>query len=283
LPGDFGCWRAHMNIYQNMVQNHIQSALILEDDVDWDILLRYQMLELARGTRNLRNPTLPMQSPYGDKWDLLTLGHIGVQNWLNRPQKYWVIENDPTVIAEPRRTWSRKPNLSPLALGGNHTRIVMEVRKLSATTAYAISLRAAATLLYDQALLPNAQAIDVAISTLCHTELYTELFCLGVYPMLFGRYRAIGSKAKDSDRRTLSNEAKNGAGGYQSKDERREAESEFTVFPVSLNIGRLLKGNNSIAANDPQSDLRKEISLDNVEFPKGKEVVVSPHEYTAPG
>jgi GR25 family glycosyltransferase involved in LPS biosynthesis len=35
--GQIGCWRAHMNIWREMIRTGISSALILEDDVDWDV------------------------------------------------------------------------------------------------------------------------------------------------------------------------------------------------------------------------------------------------------
>lgn len=262
-----------------MLQHNIQSALVLEDDVDWDVLLRAQMLDFARGVRALQNATLPLQSPYGDDWDLLALGHTGANNKPNKIQKYWITEHDPTVIAESRRTWGRKPDLSTAKLGGNHTRLVMEMSKFTATTAYAVSLRGAARILYDQALLPNANAIDMAMLALCRKDPYGSAFCFGSYPMIFGRYRAIGPQSKDSDRRTMSNEAKNGSGGFQDNADRLEAESEFTVFPVSLNIGRLMRNEWVIPAVDTETDLLKEVDLRTFRFPEGKEVVVFPEDY----
>ncbi|KAJ4356777.1 uncharacterized protein N0V89_004813 [Didymosphaeria variabile] len=277
--GDYGCWRAHMNVYQHMLQHNIQSALVLEDDVDWDVLLRAQMLDFARGVRALQNATPPFHSPYGANWDLLALGHTGANNKPNKVQNYWVTENDPTVISESRRTWGRKPDLSIEKLAGEHTRIVMEMSKFTATTAYGVSLRGAARLLYDQALLPNANAIDMAMLALCRKDPYGSPFCFGSYPMIFGRYRAIGAQDKDSDRRTMSNEVQSGSGGYQDSADRLEPESEFTVFPVSLNIGRLMRNEWMLPAVDPESDLVKEIDLRTFRFPKGKEVIVNPEEY----
>ena len=277
--GDYGVWRAHLNVYQHMVQNRIQTALILEDDADWDVLLRHQMVEFARGTRAIRNATLPMRSPYGDSWDLLALGHIGVNNKPNRNQKYWVTPDDPTVIAESRRTWSRKPDLSTPKLGGDHTRVVLEVSKFTGAAAYGLSLRGAATLLYDQTMLPNAQAIDVAMLALCRHDPYDTPFCLGTYPMIFGRYRAIGPVSKDSDRRTSSNDVDPGTGGFQSGEERLQPESEFTVFSTSLNIGKLMKGDQVLPACEPKVDLQEEVDLEQVVFPKGHVVEVVPEEY----
>ena len=129
-------------------------------------------------------------------------------------------------------------------------------------------------------MLPNAQAIDVAMLALCrHDEAWNEPFCLGAYPMIFGRYRAIGPQDKDSDRRASSNEDKPGSGGFQDTAQRTEAESEFTVFPVSLNVGRLLKGETKFRSNDPARDLMKEVDLSTFEFPRGEVVSVEPEEY----
>lgn len=92
-----------------MVEENISSALILEDDADWDVRLKQQLMDIAEGTRLLLGmakqeplfqannlptggdhtamsdaasvPSQPLQrpphSPYGDDWDLLWLGHCG--------------------------------------------------------------------------------------------------------------------------------------------------------------------------------------------------------------
>jgi len=146
-----------------MVRDRIQSALVLEDDADWDVLIKAQMTEFARGTRHLQKAQLPLHSPYGDNWDLLTVGHIGTNNFPNKDQDYWLVKDDPTVIHPIRRKWSRKPDLSAPQLGGNHTRVIHAVSKFAATHAYAVSLRGAARLLYDQTMLPHAQAIDMGM------------------------------------------------------------------------------------------------------------------------
>ncbi|KAF2203090.1 hypothetical protein GQ43DRAFT_439153 [Delitschia confertaspora ATCC 74209] len=237
------------------------------------------MTEFARGTRHLQNATLPLHSPYGDNWDLLTIGHNGVNNKPHREQKYWVTQNDPTVIAPSRRNWSRMPDLSAPALGGDHTRVVHEVGKMTATQAYAISLRGAARLLYDQSMAPHAQAIDMAMLQLCRRDVWGPTpFCLGAYPMLFGRFRAAGPMDKDSDRRVLTEEVTPGAGRVRNAT-RMNHESEFTVFPISLNIEKLLKNDPIIPAQVPDSDLLKEVDLREFVLPRGRPVFVRPDEY----
>jgi hypothetical protein len=267
----------------SMVQNRIQSALIIEDDADWDVLLKPQMLSFARGVRAIQNSVLPLHSPYGDSWNLLTLGHMGVNNKPFKEQKYYVTHNDPTVLAEPRRAIGRKPDLSPEKLQGNYTRIVMEVNKLTATAAYGISLRGAARMLYDQSIVPDAQAIDLAISVMCrHDEIYNEPFCLGVYPMIFGLFRGIGSIDKDSDRRpeggTPDVSARADATPLN-RNMRKVPESKLTVFPVSLNIEKLLRQETKFKAVDPTQDMMEEIDVNTFQYPRGEVVTIQPEEF----
>lgn len=89
-----------------MVEENIPSALILEDDADWDVRLKDQLVAISRGTRLLLDrahkedaftanlpPAQRRQldddafshssssssslSPYGHGWDILWLGHCG--------------------------------------------------------------------------------------------------------------------------------------------------------------------------------------------------------------
>lgn len=263
-----------------MVQNQIQSALIIEDDADWDVLLKSQMLSFARGVRAIQDSTLPLHSPYGDSWNLLTLGHLGVNNKPHKSTKYYVTHDDPTVIPESRRIIRRKPDLSAEKLKGNHTRVIMEVNKLTGTGAYALSLRGAARLLYDQSLLPNAQSIDVAIQELCrHDGVWPEPFCLGAYPTIFGLYRAIGALDRDSDRKVEDSKDESGYSGQRGKLMRKKGESKFTVYPVSLNLRGLLQQENKFQAVDPTQDMMAEMDISTFEFPVGEAVTVEPEEF----
>ncbi|EGO54786.1 hypothetical protein NEUTE1DRAFT_118315 [Neurospora tetrasperma FGSC 2508] len=102
LRGNKGSWRAHMNVLNTIIDHNLTSALILEDDADWDIRLKSQLQVFARAaqpfTVNTHQaatvtdpdkiinvpitsiPSLPNQassSPYGNNWDALWLGHCG--------------------------------------------------------------------------------------------------------------------------------------------------------------------------------------------------------------
>lgn len=97
-----------------MVRRNLSSALILEDDADWDVRLRNQLQDFALSSRTLTQPlarseqgryadvtyphpsdtspssveditfdsrprtVVPVTSPYGDEWDVLWLGHCGM-------------------------------------------------------------------------------------------------------------------------------------------------------------------------------------------------------------
>lgn len=93
------------------MEQNLTSALIFEDDVDWDIRIKKQLYDFSKGSRVLVQPLdkhgvsyadttfpqpqdpdyqpqailsdrlprtqEPLVSPYGDNWDLLWLGHCG--------------------------------------------------------------------------------------------------------------------------------------------------------------------------------------------------------------
>jgi hypothetical protein len=89
----------------SIVHENITSALILEDDADWDVRLKMQLQVFARAAaaytqprdgqtlaeqyRNLQQPEVPVSQlprsatnhrgpyPYGTGWDVLWLGHCG--------------------------------------------------------------------------------------------------------------------------------------------------------------------------------------------------------------
>ena len=108
-----------------IVSENISSALILEDDVDWDLRIRQQLQDFALATRALIQPgqgsegrthfnvtiptgrsegatrlvmlmhgnlpitITPSVSPYGDNWDVLHLGHCGTRSPALNVPKEW--------------------------------------------------------------------------------------------------------------------------------------------------------------------------------------------------
>ncbi|KAI3247015.1 CAZyme family GT25 [Penicillium roqueforti] len=75
-PGQARCWLGHLNIWRQMLLQKWSTALIMEDDADWDITIKQQLLRVAPLIQEVTGAT-DWSSPYGNSWDLLWLGHCG--------------------------------------------------------------------------------------------------------------------------------------------------------------------------------------------------------------
>ncbi|KAF9639324.1 hypothetical protein BFW01_g11130 [Lasiodiplodia theobromae] len=75
-------WLSHHHVLQWFLHSELETALILEDDVDWDIRLR--TLQIPHAAAAVRDLLQPATTYYGDlgSWDLLWIGHCG--DWFNK-------------------------------------------------------------------------------------------------------------------------------------------------------------------------------------------------------
>ena len=71
-PAQLGCWRAHANLWSRMLTEGISTALIVEDDADWDVNVHDSfalMSQHLRGSNVLRGRDLTEyereSTPYG--------------------------------------------------------------------------------------------------------------------------------------------------------------------------------------------------------------------------
>lgn len=95
--------------YSSIVEEGIGSGIILEDNADWDVNIKTQLQSFALAVRALQGTTNTKTfSPYGDDWDILWLGHCGLECKTDLP--YYQSANDPTV-PEPRHflPYGREP------------------------------------------------------------------------------------------------------------------------------------------------------------------------------
>ncbi|KAI0019969.1 glycosyltransferase family 25 protein [Xylariomycetidae sp. FL0641] len=177
--GARGSRRSHGSALRAMVEQRLPSALVLEDDVDWDVRLRGQLAAFAAGTRTWLAQQQQQPSPaprrslaadfapplggdefrgpataspgvvYGDGWDVLWLGHCGA----DLPPS-----PEPPVVALARRDASvpapRHLKAHPFARADAlarayppHTRVVHAARGNACSLAYAVSQRGARKLL----------------------------------------------------------------------------------------------------------------------------------------
>ncbi|THZ16366.1 hypothetical protein D6C91_06388 [Aureobasidium pullulans] len=236
--GQVGCWRAEMNIIQEMVASNIQSAMIFEDDADWDVGLRAQMAELARGARWLSGKETEdshPRSPYGDDWDLLWVGHCSTRP-RSGDNRRWVIPKDPTVTPPDHRREFEKPSMEKWETGpnaDNQTRLVFVPEWGSCTAAYALSLRGAQKMLYRQSLMPFNNPIDDGMGHMCGGGVAEGIpfNCIAPFPAIVGVSRPAGGANRASDIEDRP----------QDDNVDISSHSEGLVFPVRQNIDRLLR------------------------------------------
>lgn len=225
-----GCWRGHMNFARHIVQNGLSSALIIEDDSDWDTHLKQQLELFAQGSQFVTNSQKNVpKSPYGDDWDLLWLGHcaIGIAE-KDKCSRRFVIENDPTVPHVSRRVnYQGVPNMNDEGYD-NSTRIVFHADQGCCMYSYALSARGARKVLYHESTTNKLDPIDFALSDMCKAE--GGLKCIGTFPQLFSSHRTAGATWKDSD---MSSEWKD--------TERKKADTPNIVYSLKLNTQKLLE------------------------------------------
>lgn len=253
-PSVIGCWRAHLNVLQKIVRDRVSTAFIFEDDADWDVALKYQLVQFARGSRYiLRHPgDQTPWSPYGDDWDLLWLGHCGT--WVHPDDKlrYFVIPEDPTVEPPQHRQNVDMPDMSHWESGpngDNRTRIVFKSEGGVCTAGYAISQRGARKVLYWMSMQPFNSQYDWGLAGLCKNRQY-DFNCVGVFPQLVGVSRPTANTSKWSDI------------GYGDEETRgvEEANSQHLVYSTRLNMKNLLDGRtvfgSQYAADSPPMDIK---------------------------
>jgi hypothetical protein len=222
---------------RSIVEQNITSALVMEDDIDWDIRIKSQMRDFARASRLLVQPLAhttdqyldlshpqptkdqqytdfnvnehttsdPVDSPYGDlsRWNLLWLGHCGCRfpraSDLNVPIGRAVIPDDQTV-PEHQHLDMEYGNDELLRQYPAHTRVVSRARVNTCSLAYGISQPGARRFLYELGIHMMSDTNDMMFRYVCDGVDGRCLgTCLAVQPQFFQHHRPIGLKAGFSD------------------------------------------------------------------------------------
>ncbi|GKZ55937.1 hypothetical protein AnigIFM49718_001106 [Aspergillus niger] len=259
LAGEIGSWRAHLNAMQRIVSERISSALILEDDVDWDVTLKNQLQEFALGTLALQAESHPKTTPYGDEWDILWLGHCGTKCQKNIP--FYIFKNDPTsipVYGLPQY-WAG-PAVHELVDNIKHNRIICKTSLAVCSSAYAVSFNAAQKILAALSVLPDDESMppgqsvvyDVMLGRLCENG---YLRCISSHPSLFGNWKGAGLPSKASDIQYKYD-------GPREQKTFEGASFQGLVYSTMYNLGTLLDGERVVVSNvndvmKPKLDLKK--------------------------
>ncbi|RVX73037.1 hypothetical protein B0A52_02163 [Exophiala mesophila] len=225
--GALGCWRAHMNALEHIVRHRIQTALIMEDDADWDVSLKDQLLEFATGTRALQHlsPNSPSPSAYGSEWDFLWLGHCRVGS-TDDDQEFWVIDDDSTSPPVKHR-WAGWTNRHfPDEVRRDGTRVILNAAGGARKILASVSMGSVDS------------PVDASLSEMCRGKLGNPLRCYAPYPPLLASHRAAGPQFRDSDLN-------------EKGDKWHKAYTWDIVYSTVLNIPRLVKGLATVKAQWP--------------------------------
>jgi hypothetical protein len=207
------------------VDQDLSTALIMEDDVDWDIRVKSQLYEfagavnllaqpLAHGNSEYADPTelfpgqnlstvLSKHSPYGDNWDVLWLGHCGARFPSKEqdpalPRRRALI-NDPTAPSQ-QHIFVGFGSDEILRKYPNHTRAISHTAENVCTLAYAVSQRAARQILFDVGLRALENPFDIMLRNYCDGLGGRKVRnCYTAQPSYMAHHRAAGKASKSSD------------------------------------------------------------------------------------
>lgn len=210
------------------MEDGLESALIIEDDADWDTHLKSQLPMIATGAGTFFQPSNNTpRSPYGDDWDLLWLGHCGerfpeevLDDFKDRPldeiekiSRKYTMKNDRTVPPPQFVTGNQDYINHP------YERWVHVTGSPLCTFAYALSQRGARKVLYELSVNHLEGPIDEMLAKFCRLSIPGAvgladhpinggfgINCLTVTPPIIYHHRAKGRKASHSDINNWSDE-----------------------------------------------------------------------------
>ncbi|KAK9368147.1 hypothetical protein V1509DRAFT_624393 [Lipomyces kononenkoae] len=206
-PSVLGCFRAHANAWQYLLQTGMDTLLIFEDDLDWDPNIKATMETLSLQMQNSKirqNPQSDYErknAPYGLDWDVL---YVGSYKHGGNPELKDVVQtwDDPHV---PGLKGVRGPAhiLNALRMAGLNDSEIGKKRMLAPSytteknTAYAITRQGAARLLFLLSYIGDLKAGDVDQDM---TRLFIEGRLKGytLTPPAFTQFKVGGSKDSDN-------------------------------------------------------------------------------------
>ncbi|PKY01789.1 hypothetical protein P168DRAFT_258616 [Aspergillus campestris IBT 28561] len=236
---EYAARRAHVNALQHIVDEGISSAIIMEDDSDWDVTIKTQLQSVAIALQALQGTSAAATtSPYGDDWDILWLGHCGI-NWRSN-SSYFAASHDPTVT--PTHHFTPVFRESPPINRTEDTRLVFEAEDGVCSYLYAVSNSAAKKMLSALSVSPTGMKedfdsggqLDITLGRMCRANF---LKCYAPFPSLTGRLMT-SSDIKDSDESAEQGREKS----------RTPPGSANVVYSTLLNINRILDGESSVHA-----------------------------------
>ena len=183
----------------------------------------------------------PLFSPYGDGWDVLWLGHCGVnfpnteladaaQKSKNLPKGRVVHLNDETV-PEPKYLKMLAEYEDPVKIYPPHSRIVHHAMGSICSLAYAVTQASARQILYDMGIKSFEAPFDLMLRDYCQGSGVRSYHpCLTVQPQLFNHHRPAGNMSSYSD---ISDHG---------TEYREKPSTDFIRWSARMNLERYLSG-----------------------------------------
>jgi hypothetical protein len=234
----------------------------MEDDADWDVNLKSQLTEFARGVGALTgDQSVSKDAPYGTNWDLLWIGGCASGPSANETE-FYVVPEDPTVPPVHRRgTWGGPPDPWALKFLVDSTRFVYRADMGCCLYGYAVSYNGARRILGSLSVDHLEAPVDNAMSDLCAgAQGYPRIDCLAPFPNLIGTYRQAGSSTRDSDIENTDNAYLHGAEAWN------------LVYSARMNLLRVLAGAPTVLSQWKDDDVpwsSPELDLSTFEYPRG--------------
>lgn len=173
-------WLGHLDLLKFVIQNNWGSALILEDDMDWDVNIRKQTPGIAKAVLELTKAKKHTTAPYGSQWDIMWLGHCSDPPPNENEGKIVFFGDNTTAPIDKYR--GLNPHVKDVVKDGQ--RAVHYSVNPVCTFAYAVSHQGARTLL-AHASLGRGGAFDLMLMHACQDKVVK---CISVNPEVFDPY-----------------------------------------------------------------------------------------------
>lgn len=249
----------------SIIQQNLTTALILEDDIDWDIRLKPQLQNFSLAARSylhhlpsttpgqpptiLSLPSLPppppTDPPYGSNWDVLWLGHCGSSfPPLSSPSSLRITLPQDLTVPTHRHLRPHPfagPDEALISSYPPHTRVVHAPGAgTTCTQAYAVTRGAALQLLYRFGTRTFTAGWDLMLGDWCDAGMYhgeagedekgeESPVCVTVQPPLFAQHYGRGG----------ASDITAPGGGFI---DRAKEMTPYVRQSVRLNMGALVRG-----------------------------------------
>jgi hypothetical protein len=171
-------WFAHLDLIKYAIALDLDTVLILEDDVDWDVSIKHQMQLISTAVREFTFVKEEDETPYGRSWDILWLGHSG-EHTKNDSRR--IEFEDPAAPSEAQYTGWAKKYFKSIKPG---TRVVQRSVNPIGTVAYAVTKRGAKKIAM-WAGKGESEAYDIRLMQGCRMK---DLSCVVINPELVNHY-----------------------------------------------------------------------------------------------